>query len=140
MQRLYPADIFESLWDEIDTFIQSGIIFSSEEVLDEIKKGDDNLVDWAKERKDIFLESDEEVQNIVKIILRSHAALITGSRRQNDADPFVIALAKKTGYKLVTDERRSGGNQPPKIPNVCDDYDIECINFNDFLRENQVKI
>ncbi len=140
MQRRFPEDIHESLWRVIEEVLESGIVISSEEVLDEITKGDDSLIEWAKARKGSFIESDEDIQSIVRDILRKNDRFVLGSKKTNGADPFVIALAKVKLCKVVTEEPRSGTNNPPKIPNICEQYDIEYIDFNDFLREINIKI
>lgn len=140
MQRQHPSDIFGSLWSKVDSFIENGIVISSEEVYDEIHVGDDDLVSWAKNRKDKFLKSDHNIQQLVREILQKQPSLVTGSKKINGADPFVIALAKIKNCKLVSDERRSGVGQPIKIPNVCEEYGVECIRFIDFLREMKIAI
>jgi predicted nucleic acid-binding protein len=140
MQRHHPADIFGSLWQQVGALIDDNSVVSSEEVLGEIKIGDDYLVDWTKSRKEAFLKSDEKTQRLVRDILSKYAELVTGSKKTNGADPFVIALAKLKNCTLVTDESRSGVGQPPKIPNVCEAYDVRCIKFVEFLRESKIAI
>ena len=140
MQRHHPADVFGSLWQQIGVLIDDKSVISSEEVLDEIKAGDDYLVGWAKARKAAFLQSDELIQRFVRDILSKHGSLVTGYTRPNSADPFVIALAKIRNCTLVTDETRSGPGQPPKIPNVCDEYNVRYIKFVEFLRESKIAV
>jgi predicted nucleic acid-binding protein len=140
MQRRHPPDIFESLWKKIDELIDNDAIVSCQEVLEELGRGDDSLVTWAKQRSKIFLKSDVRVQGIVRNILAKYPDFLTGSRKSNNADPFVIALAKLEGYTLVSDETRAGGNQPPKIPNICYAYNIKLLKFVEFLREVKIKI
>jgi len=140
MQRRFPEDIHESLWKVFEEALDSGIVISSEEVLDEITRGDDSLIEWAKARKGSFIESDEDIQNIVRDILRKNDRFVLGSKKTNGADPFVIALAKIKSCKVVTEEPKNGLNNPPKIPNICEQYGVEYINFNDFLREIKIKI
>ena len=136
MQRNSPCDIpiFQPLWDKIDTMILDGIVVSSEEVFDELMRGDDTLVNWAKSRKAAFLPSDEQVQLKVREILKRFPDLLTGSKKANSADPFIIALASTIDCVLVSDESRAGSNNPARIPNVCDEFNVSVIKFMEFLR------
>lgn len=140
MQRHHPADIFGSLWNQIATYIDSGVVLSSEEVFDELKICNDSLLEWAKSRKEAFVKSDEQIQLLVRDILKKQPSLITGSRKANGADPFVVALAKISSCTLVTDETKSGAGQPVKIPNVCEEFGVRQIKFVEFLREMKIAV
>ena len=140
MQRHHPLDIFSSLWSKMAEAIEAGDVISCSEVLDEISIGNDELIEWAKQKKEAFLTSEVDVQQIVRDILKNHPALVTGTCKANNADPFVIALAKHKGYTLVSDETRAGNGQPVKIPNVCEAYGVRLIKFVDFLREIKINI
>ena len=140
LQRRYPPDIYESLWEIIDKLVKEAIIISSEEVLDEIKIGYDLLVEWAKKNKYAFIQSDKKIQETVKHILKNNEKLVLGSKKTNGADPFVVALAIIKSCKVVTEETKNGEANPPKIPNVCDSYGVKYLSFVDFLRELQIKI
>jgi predicted nucleic acid-binding protein len=138
LKNRYPSDIFTKLWKQIETLFSNGIIISSDEVIEEIKRGNDDLEEWANARKNSFYPSNEPVQMIVKEILRRFNGLVTSPRKPNAADPFLIALAKQMSCTVVTEENRSGNDLSPKIPNICDFYNIRCIKFVEFLRENKI--
>jgi len=140
MQRHHPLDVFGSLWGKMAAIIDAGIAISSDEVYDELSIGDDALVQWAKERNGAFIASGADVQNMVRDILKNYPALVTGTRKANGADPFVISLAKLRDLTLVSDETRAGSDQPVKIPNVCSAYGVRVIKFVDFLREERISI
>lgn len=140
MQRHHPLDVFGSLWAKMSDAIDSGIVISCEEVLDELSIGNDDLIKWAKLRNGAFLTSGADIQRIVREILQKYPALVTGTRKANSADPFVIALARQKGYTLVSDEAWAGNGQPIKIPNVCEAYGVRLIRFVDFLREVKISI
>lgn len=137
LQRQQPLDLYPSVWNKIDELMQVGTVVSSAEVLDEISVGGDELNDWAKKREEFFLPADVEVQNGVRDILSKYRGLVEGGKKCkcNSADPFVIALAKKLNYTVVTNETKNGNLGSPKIPDVCDKYNIKCINFVDFSRK-----
>jgi predicted nucleic acid-binding protein len=138
LKNIYPSDIFTSLWNQIETLFSDGIIISSDEVIDEIKRGNDDLEKWAKARKNSFYPSNEPVQMIAKEILVRFSGLVTNPKKPNTADPFLIALARHMACTVVTEENRSGSDLSPKIPNICDYYSIRCIKFVEFLRENKI--
>jgi len=140
LKNLYPSDIFIGLWEQIETLLGSGIIISSDEVIEEIKKGNDDLEEWTKKWDDSFYQSSEPIQKIVREILQNFGALVTRPKKANAADPFIIALAKHMSCTIVTGEKRSGDDLFPKIPNICEHYNIRCINFVDFLRETNIKL
>lgn len=139
LQRRYPPDIFSSLWEKIENLFENGTAISSDEVLEEIKHGDDDLVKWAQKRKKYFYQSDENIQAGVTDILSRYGSLVTSAKKANAADPFVIALAKQMNCTLVTEEKHSGNKDAPKIPNVCDAYSVRCLKFFAFLRELNIK-
>lgn len=137
LQRRQPIDIFPSLWNRIGDLMDDGTIISSQEVYDEIMIGGDDLEKWAKARKECFLPSSVPVQQEVRTILLSHRGLVEGGSKKNSADPFVVALAKQEQCKVVTEEVRTRNVKSPKIPDVCDAYQIECIDFVGFAREEK---
>ena len=97
----------------------------------------ENLEKWAKARQKCFLPSDIPVQQDVRAILSTHRGLIEGGKKKNSADPFVIALAKQQNCKVVTEEVPTHNMNSPKIPDVCAAYNIECIDFIAFAREEK---
>lgn len=135
LQRRQPIDIYPSLWNKIGELMADGTIISSQEVYDEIAVGGDDLEKWAKVRKECFLPSEVPIQETVREILQNHRGLVEGGSKKNSADPFVIALARNNRCKVVTEEVRTHNSNAPKIPDVCEAYDIECIDFVGFSRE-----
>lgn len=137
LQRRQPIDIYPSLWSKIGNLMREGTVISSQEVYDELMIGGDDLEEWAKVRRECFLPSDVPIQQEVRRILSLHRGLVEGGKKKNSADPFVIALAKQQGCKVVTEEVSSHNAKAPKIPDVCDAFQIECINFVTFAREER---
>lgn len=140
LQRRQPIDIFPSLWQKIGDLMKTGDIISSREVYDELAIGGDELEKWAKTRKESFLPSDIYIQQEVRALLAEYRGLVEGGSKTNSADPFVIALAKMKKCKVVTEEVRTRNLRTPKIPDICDFYEIECIDFVRFAREVKFEI
>lgn len=132
LQQRQPIDIYPSVWEKVSELMENGIIISSHEVYEEIIVGNDELASWVKSRETSFVLSDEQIQQSVRDILKQHRGLVEGGKKKNTADPFVIAVAKVYGGKVVTNEAFAGGHNPPKIPNVCLAINIDCIDFVSF--------
>jgi len=139
----YPVDVFPGIWKNLEKLIANELLLSPKEVLKEIK--DESLKEWTKKQKKLFRELDELQVQIVQEILKKYSSLAKPDKDGPQADPFVIALAvslekdpQKTLIKtikkriIVTEERLKGSKE--KIPFVCKDYDIDCINVIELFR------
>ncbi len=137
LHRTYPEEMFKLVWDVVEKLISNARLFSITEVYLELEAQDDQVLDWAKRQREkgFFKFLTEEIQNNARRILSTHSNLLDFKRRKSSADPFLIGLAMIDGSAIVTEEKPSGGPEKSKIPNVCDDYSIRCINLLDTLRE-----
>lgn len=132
----YPPDVFPGLWADIESLIHQGLLIAPKEVFDELKGVDDEILKWARRFKEMFKASDENQLREVADILARSPGLIDPNKTRPEADPFLIALAKSSGWTVVTSERpRTDPNARPKIPDVCRDYGIRCISLVEFFRE-----
>jgi len=141
----YKREFFSTIWDGLDALTEDERLIASEFVLEEIKRGNDALVKWANEHKSIFKRTNREQIEIVKEIMSTHGSLVKHNSEENQADPFVIALAieGKRKYEdqmfpteefvVITDETYRP--ERIKIPNVCQHYGIECIDRFGFFDE-----
>lgn len=134
-RRVYPPDIFPSLWSRIEGLIQEQILVATEEVLHELERQDDEIYEWARRQIGMFIPIDQEIQPIVSGILLQHPNLIDVRRNRSGADPFVIALALLHGSAVVTQEAPTNNSARPHIPDVCAAYGIPCINILQLIRE-----
>ena len=125
--------IFFPIWAKMSEMITFGLLISTSEVRDELK--DDDLVEWSKENKQLFLPLTEDIQKKTVDVLRDFPSMIKmKSTGNSNADPFLIATALIEKAIIISDERlgdESSGNY--RIPNVCREYGIDCISLNDFL-------
>lgn len=140
--RHYYVDRFPSFWNKFNQYIEDKKIISVKEVrreLEELNRAD-SLQNWIKLHTDFFEDPNlEELKFITEIYKIQHfqqnlerKKLIKGGAF---ADPFLIAKAKIKNYILVTQEKE----QPHavKIPNICKNFDINCIDLEGFLiKEN----
>jgi len=140
LRRSYPPDIFMPVWDFIGELADKHVICSVDEVLEELKVQDDEVLEWAKAHPDMFEPLDSEIQLQAKKILSTHTGLYDHKKRKSSADPFLIALTVLRKCALVTEENPSTDPQRPKIPNVCRDYQVECIRLLEMLRREGLRL
>ena len=144
LNRNNPMDIYPSVWKNIEILVRKKQLFAPKEVYKEIKRGDDILCEWAKSQKGMFVEPTKKQIEIVTEILEKYPGL-AGSDHENAADPWIIAMAiemirsrQSTLVQIervvVTEEKAMGSKT--KIPYVCQNYNLECVDiFNMFRRE-----
>lgn len=132
--RSYPPDIFPGVWDKLNDAVAHQHVLSAEEVREELKRQDDELVKWITDRPYMFVTLDEPIQVATSAVLRDHPLLMKATKNRNGADPFVIATAQVRGLTVVTEEQGGSANKP-KIPSVCTALDVRCIDVLTFLRE-----
>ena len=131
----YPPDVFQTLWKKnLEEIIRMGLLISPKEVYRELQQRDDELFNWAKDHKMMFIALDEEQTNQVKIIMSKFRKLTNDEKTTPDADPFVVSLAMSRAWIVITSERSNPGGKP-RIPDVCTHYSVKCIKLLQFLRE-----
>jgi len=136
----YPPDIFPGIWDHLEALIDKKIIFATDEVRVELDKKQDDLHEWVKAQSDFFVPHDIEIQEHVLQVLSNFPGLYDLKKGKSGADPFVIAHAIQNNYTVVTQEGWSNNPDKPKIPNVCKEYDIRCINLLALMREKKITL
>ena len=140
----YPLDLFPSFWDKMKLHIDNGDVVIHETVLNEINRKDDALKIWFDSLKSYkpMKTSKNILPDYLKIINWAKNAgytreAITEFEDQSRADAWLCAESKLNNYVLVTNEVRSNSKNKIKIPNVCDQFGIDCINNFNFMRDCQ---
>jgi hypothetical protein len=111
----------------------------------ELKDGDDDLARWAKDRPGHFISnSDTETQeHFSRIVQYVMGGDYNPGNRDNflaKADPWIIAKAKVLGAVVVTHESLTvPGAKKVKVPNICAEFDVRCIDTFQFLRELEAR-
>lgn len=141
INREYPPDVFPKLWKDIEILVKQGLLIAPKEVFEELKRKDDELKTWAQRHQEMFIDLDDEQLTEMSKILTEFPRLIDHDKTIPEADPFIIALAKCRVWTVITSEhRRSNPDARPKIPDVCDHYNIKCIiKPLNFFREKKWK-
>lgn len=132
--RLYPPDLFAGLWDHMDELAADGRLLVPEEVLDELKAQDDDLLSWVKARSEtVVVPTSRALMLEARDVLQDHPFLTKTGTGRGKADPFVIALAAVRGLQVVTHEQ-GGSPSKPRIPFVCQHRGVGCMTALDVIR------
>lgn len=129
----------------MDTLADGGELISVREVRRELDLlcSSDHINEWIERYRHIFLIASDEECEIVASIFRSeqYRGLV---RRKNIlrgspvADPFLIAAAKTRRGIVVTQE--SSESNGARIPAVCKELGIRCINLEGFLEQQHLEL
>jgi Domain of unknown function (DUF4411) len=133
--RYYPIDVFPTVWVKMDEAARQGRIFVVDEVVSELKKKDDGIYEWIKDRERIIVPIDEEIQRALSHIMGKYPRLVDTRKNRSGCDPWVIGLASARGLTVVTAEKPSGNLTKPKIPDVCGDLGVPCVEVIAFFRK-----
>jgi len=83
---------------------------------------------------------DMDIQRHVTEIMAKYTRLVDTKKNRSGCDPWVIALARTRGPTVVTGEKASGSLLKSKIPDVCRDLQIPCLEIVDFFREQKWRL
>jgi len=142
LNKSNPMDLYLSPWQKMEGLIKLRRLIAPKEVYYEISQIDDELFEWAKSQRRMFIEPTVNQIEITKEVLSKYPSLIKLDRKF-DADPWVIALAIEMNWdeqatlfevkRIVVTEEKLRGNKI-KIPYVCQDFAIEAIGIFDMFR------
>jgi hypothetical protein len=140
----YGMDFCPAFWDFIEEKSTDSTIASVDMVYAELIKGNDELADWIKDKKDdinFFSVSDENTQNkfgeIVNYVSNNNFRENEVIKFLDGADPWLIAKAAiLEEATIVTHEVfvPDPNSRKIKIPNVCEQFAIPYINPFEMIR------
>ena len=136
--RFYPPDVFTGLVVKVDALIAAERFLAPALVKEEIGAvGTAGLNDWTENHSGIFVPT-VEVLAEAQAIQDQFAGLRDPSAEYEEADAYVIALAKIRGGIVVTQETPAAEKRNPKrthfIPDVCRELGIPCISLLGLMR------
>ena len=139
LKKFNPA-VFKSLWNNLYNMVDKNIIYSVPEVQLEISSIDDSVKEkWDEihnnlgffvdlSEKDNSLEYWSAMEDLESFdIFQKH-----GETKKYWADPYLIAVGIVDGSTVVTNET-ADKHPKRKIPFVCEQMDVECFNFDEFM-------
>ena len=139
----YRFDTFPGFWDWLDKEQASGQLASVYPIYEELAKGNDELADWVKDRKDTgwfpTVEDQSTQQEFIKIAnwvmvqpFKEHAK----EDFLGGGDPWLIAKAITQSSTIVTHEKFDAlSKRKIFIPNVCREFSIPYIDAFDLMQK-----
>lgn len=135
----YAMDFCPAFWDMVDAH-SADTLFSIAQVYDELVKGEDELAQWVKGRKEsgLFVPADDEAtqQEFAKIanFVAENYAQEQAEYFLSGADPWLIAKCKTAEATLVTKEVPAPGAKRVKIPNICQEFGVSFVPTHEMIR------
>jgi hypothetical protein len=145
--RYYQMSICPGYWAWLKLGHGKGTLTSVESVGEELRRGNDELAQWARDHAALFQpESDIQTQTAFMAIaqyLAAQASLMKAGALEEflgGADPWLIAKALATGASVVTHERLNMQNRKKfLIPNVCLHFDVPCLDTFELLNRLEAR-
>jgi len=142
--RHYGFDFCPAFWDWISAANAAGLLFSVEQVRDELAGHEDDLKTWAEARDDrFFLKATtplvQRLGDVSAWVMDNGFEEAAINIFLDAADYFLIAHALAGGHTVVTHEVAANTVKKVKIPNVCIGLDIRCINPFTMLRNERAR-
>lgn len=136
--RFYPTDVFAGLVASVDALIAAERLFAPALVKDEIGAvGTAGLIEWTENHAGIFVPT-VEVLAEAQAIQNQFAGLRDPRAEYEEADAYVIALARRRNGIVVTQETPAAEKRNPRrthfIPDVCRELGITCISLLGLMR------
>jgi hypothetical protein len=137
-KRYYSFELFPSFWKGIEQRIAAGSIVTCELVRDELDQKEDSLAGWIRKQDRLIVPMDDDQQQHVAYIIPAFRAWFDTKSSRNNADPFVVALARARGLTVVSDET-GGGPAKPKIPFVCAQLGVKHVSIFDYIQQTKLR-
>lgn len=138
-RRHYGFDFCPAFWEWLVIANESGLVFSVEQVANEVLVAGDELSEWARARGDeFFLRVDRSVHPSMSVVT-SWAETQGYNREAVDeftqvADFHLVARAISAAHIVVTHEVSSESLRKIKVPDACKGLGIKCMTPFEMLR------
>jgi hypothetical protein len=145
-RRFYPFDVCPGYWESLCYYREQGRVESLDKVADELKRGNDNLWDWARKdfKKEGFVASQAAAEAYGKIVTWVYAENFNPAAKNefmSTADGWLAAYAMDTGCVVVTlEEVKENAKRVVPLANICLEFGIQMITPFEMLRQLGVKL
>lgn len=146
--RYYRMTVCPAYWSWVQRSQGAGIVSSIEPVGAELKRGNDELAEWAKNQDGLFLPvSDVETQQAFARVA-AHVASQVGVMKAgaleeflDGADPWLIAKAMTLQDAVVVTHEQFNPQLRRKfsIPNVCQHFGVSWIDTFELLSRTEAR-
>lgn len=143
-----PTDVGVSFWNKLQTLAKEGKICSIDKVKNELYANSDELKEWMEVNlgNAFFLpfENADSIQRLPIIVQWAATHTFYNQRakdkflRMDKADIYLAAFASVNPKEwTIVSMERSSPNSPSeiKLPDVCMQYSVKCIQIEDMFRE-----
>jgi hypothetical protein len=140
----YGFDFCPAFWDWLETQNAAGVVYSIQQVGDELEAGGDDLSTWAADRGTaFFLPPDAQVLPALPRV----SAWATGQSYEpaavntflQVADYWLVAFALAHGHTVVTHEVPANSTRRIKIPNACVGLNVNFMTPYQMLRHERAR-
>lgn len=139
--RYYQMSICPGYWDWLHRAHQAGEVGSIRSVREELKQGNDDLADWAKQHAYLFQEESDPATQAAFVQVAQHVADTAPQMKPGaldeflrGADPWLIAKAMTTNATVVTHEQLNKEvRRKFLIPNVCEHFNVRFVDTFELL-------
>lgn len=139
----YSLDRVPEFWEWLEYEGREGNVKIPIDVFEEIKVGDDELADWAKQKETesaLLLKEDADPVKVSRVTNDGYAADLTDDEIEKlGRDPFLIAYALDHDRQrcVVTTEASKPKRQRANrhVPDLCDMFNIPCSHTFEFVRD-----
>ncbi|MFC5631227.1 MULTISPECIES: DUF4411 family protein [Streptococcus] len=152
--RYYKVQFFPSFWNKLPSILNSKVIIPDVVISENYQSS--FLSEWLKQNylkeiinhKDYVADWGSVLNYISESDVYSDGALMgdKGWAHERIADPWIIAIAKAENLTVVTSETSNvslnskNPSKNPKIPDVCKELEVRCIDMNTFFEEVNLMI
>lgn len=147
--RYYSHTFFNDFWEFISYYLSKQDNFKSiVKVKQELIAKDDWISDFVKNKlpKQFFINETKYGESYTQIINYSQNLDVRDTAKEKfadetRADAWLIAVALKDGYTIVSNEKIVDIKERKniKIPRVCQYFQIECIDIFSFIQDNEIE-
>ena len=138
----YAFDLCPGFWDSVKAGHAAGRIFSTQRVLAELRRNTDVLTGWVDGElpPEFFLDDSaaeviSEYGPMMQWVQSKDFNPAAKAKFATDADGWLVAASKQSGFCLVTHERSQDGVKVRvPVPNVCDEFGVGYCNTFEMLR------
>lgn len=141
----YSFDLARPFWNALVVFARNKKVISIDKVFQEIKEGEDEMKEWAKQDFSEYFDTTEtsgiiqryaDLVNWVELQPQYNQPSKDSFMEDHNADAWVLAYALANDCIITTMEtQRSNAVATIPIPNVCKAFNIEYCNTFQMLKK-----
>jgi len=134
----YGVDVFAAQWQFLERHMKEGKIIAPRQIekeLDAWADHSDTIKAWLRDHRYLFCDVDDAQLALAKKIINAYPAYGLSSNSLGDLELMTLAGARSLTVLSLEHKRSTQPNRRlPKIPDVCAEYEIDCVSFPGFLR------